>query len=365
MIKKRVKSLKYRMKSLLSKKNIATVVRAIAAAAAARTIKSYMDNKNNNPAGENKRPLPAAQAARQKNIAHKTFKRRAVKHGTLTRVKTHLQRNYESRRKASGGVFDGEVKNSAAENKPAQNAAAAPRDKQQPHNTQRRHKQGAGHKLASAAADLVGDSVITLVLWLLFSLGVFGACAYFMFIFAVSGRDFPLWYVVFLGFFIFTINAFFAVFYGILMACLCIIKKFSQSVGGLAREAVTRVKSSIESKVNNAADAVSSGQIMHIVKQSFEDLILNVRQYAARTAAGIIGISVLTGIIFIAKRIAVRSAAKINNKAEFFTFMSAKASLILALLLNLNLFARIGLWIGGVAGLTVVLAQILIIFLIK
>jgi hypothetical protein len=149
------------------------------------------------------------------------------------------------------------------------------------------------------------------------------------------------------------------------MAFLYTVKSFSDSMGSLVREAINRIKSSIESRIGNAAEAISHHEVTQVITQIFTELSQNIRQYAARTAAGIITIAVLSGVIYIAKNILLRGVNKIKNKADFFALLSARSALVLAVILNLSFFAKLAIWFGYLAGIIIILTQALIIFLLR
>ena len=143
------------------------------------------------------------------------------------------------------------------------------------------------------------------------------------------------------------------------MALLYTILSVSSSLGDSVKKIVLRVKNSIESKVDKFADNLEQSSLVETIKRTFEDLSKNVRKYAAKTFAGVFIIACLGGILFVAKNIMVKSFKKVRNKAEFFTKLSIRFSLLIAIILNLRLFAKIMLVIGYLVGILLILSQYL------
>lgn len=241
-------------------------------------------------------------------------------------------------------------------------ATAAPQQKQlvkiSPKNI--RHQQNIGHKLINTFTSLIGRTIRNFILWTFLSTAFFLAGAYFVF-FSAVGRGLPLWYLVLLGIILFSVYTAFGFIYGAAMATLYTLKSFSGSVGELVREAVNRVKNTIEGRLDNIAENITHGDAADIVKQVFADLSRNVRQYAARTFAGVIAISALTGVLFLAKSMVMRGLHRIKNKADFIALLSARASLAIAVILNLKLFAKSAITVGWLIGLLAVATQVIII----
>jgi len=180
---------------------------------------------------------------------------------------------------------------------------------------------------------------------------------------AIAGKNFPLWYVIFLGVVVFGASALFGLFYGLFMGFLLTVRGFGADMAHLVKDGVNRVKNSIEARagagLSGAADAAE------IITHVFSDLGRNIRQYAAHTAAGFLTFAIISGALFIAKNIIMRGIKKIKNKADFFTMLSARASLILAIVLNLKLFAKIALCFGALLGIAAAMAQIIIVYLVR
>jgi hypothetical protein len=191
-------------------------------------------------------------------------------------------------------------------------------------------------------------------------MGVLLTGSYIIFKEFFIGMAYPLWYLILMGFIFFGIYGFLGFFYGLMMAFLHTILSVSSSLGDIIRKTVLRVKNSIESKVDKFADKLEQNSLLETIKRTFEDISKNVRKYAAKTAAGVIVIAFLGGILFVIKNIMVRSFKKVQNKAEFFAKMSIRFSLLLAIVLNLKLFTKIALAAGYLIGILLVLSQFVI-----
>lgn len=220
-------------------------------------------------------------------------------------------------------------------------------------------------KMVSTISGLIGKSLKVIIPWIILSTLIFTAGAYFIFNAAVETRQMPVWYTVLLCLLIFGIYGLFGFIYGVTMALLYSVKIFSESFGAIIKETVNRVKSSIESKLDNISETLSQNDIASVVKQTFAELSYNIRKYAAPTAAGFFAVAALAGALFVARKAFLTSIRKVKNRAEFFTLLSARVTLALAVILNLALFSRVAVAVGYLIGLIAVLSQIIVFILIK
>ncbi len=214
--------------------------------------------------------------------------------------------------------------------------------------------------LVNICQKLVKKGLLLIIFWVFLSMGVLLTGSYIIFKEFFIGMAYPLWYLILMGFIFFGIYGFLGFFYGLMMAFLHTILSVSSSLGDIIRKTVLRVKNSIESKVDKFADKLEQNSLLETIKRTFEDISKNVRKYAAKTAAGVIVIAFLGGILFVIKNIMVRSFKKVQNKAEFFAKMSIRFSLLLAIVLNLKLFTKIALAAGYLIGILLVLSQFVI-----
>lgn len=223
-----------------------------------------------------------------------------------------------------------------------------------------RHHSSVAEVLVSTFQKLIKKSLLLLIPWILLSMGVLLTGSYIIFKEFFIGMAYPWWYLCLIALLLFGIYGIIGFAYGLMMALLHTVLSVSSSLGETIRKTVLRVKNSIESKVDKFADNLEQNNLLETIKRTFEDISKNIRQYAAKTAAGILVIACLGGILFVIKNIMVKSFKKVQNKAEFFTKMSIRFSLILAVILNLKLFAKIALVIGYFLGIFLVLSQYLI-----
>ncbi len=220
-------------------------------------------------------------------------------------------------------------------------------------------------KMVSSISGLIGKSLKVIIPWIILSTLVFSAGAYFIFNAAVEAHPMPFWYTALLCLFIFGVYGLFGLIFGISMALLYSVKIFSESFSAVIKETVNRVKSSIESKLDNISETLSQNDIASVVKQTFAELSYNVRKYAAPTAAGFFAVAALAGILFFARKAFLKSISKVKNRAEFFAVLSARVTLALAVILNLALFSRVAVAVGYLIGLIVILSQVIAFILIK
>ncbi len=220
----------------------------------------------------------------------------------------------------------------------------------------------AGEKLVDNISSLISHSIKNFVFCIFVSVSLFCVGGYFMFERGFLAWGYSLWFLILAGCFIFGASALFGLIYGVAMAALYTVKSFSQNIGALVRETVNRVKNSIESKIDNVEGSISRSEVIGVIKQAFEELVQNIKRYARRTAAGVLAVGILGGAIYLARNFLIKSAVKIKNKAEFFTLLSARTALILAVILNLTFFAKLGIFIGYLLGIMLLMAQFLIAF---
>ena len=214
--------------------------------------------------------------------------------------------------------------------------------------------------LVSTFQKLIKKSLLLLIPWIVVSMGILLTGSYIIYKEFFIGMAYPLWYLILIAFLLFGIYGFIGFAYGLMMALLHTVLSVSSSLGDTIRKTVLRIKNSIESKVDKFADNLEQNNLLTTIKSTFEDISKNIRQYAAKTAAGVLVIACLGGVLFVIKNMMVKSFKKVQNKAEFFTKMSIRFSLILAIILNLKLFAKLALIFGYLVGIFLVLSQYLI-----
>lgn len=222
------------------------------------------------------------------------------------------------------------------------------------------HHSSVAEVLVDTFQKLIKKSLLLLIPWILLSMGVLLTGSYIIFKEFFIGMAYPWWYLTLIALLLFGTYGIIGFIYGLTMALLHTVLSVSTSLGDTIKKTVLRIKNSIESKVDKFADNLEQNNLLGTIKRTFEDISKNIRKYAAKTAAGVLVIACLGGILFIIKNITVKSFKKVQNKAEFFAKMSIRFSLLLAIILNLKLFAKITLLIGYLVGILLVLSQYLI-----
>lgn len=223
-----------------------------------------------------------------------------------------------------------------------------------------RHQSSVAEVLVDVFQKLIKKSLLLLIFWIVLSMGVLMTGSYIIFKEFFIGMAYPWWYLALVALLLFGLYGIIGFAYGFIMALLHTILSISTSLGETIKKTVLRVKNSIESKVDKFTDNWEQSNLVAMIKNTFEDISKNIRKYAAKTFAGVLVISCLGGILFLIKNITVRSFKKVQNKAEFFTKMSIRFSLLLAVILNLKLFTKIALIIGYLVGIFLVLSQYLL-----
>ena len=225
---------------------------------------------------------------------------------------------------------------------------------------QPRHHSSVAEVLVAAFQKLITKSLLLLVFWILLSVGLLLTGSYIIFKEFFIGMAYPWWYLTLIALLLFGLYGIIGFVYGFIMALLHAVLSISSSLGETIRKTVLRVKNSIESKVDKFADSLEQNNVVLMIKSTFEDISKNIRKHAAKTFIGVLVMSCLGGILFLIKNITVRSFKKVQNKADFFAKMSIRFSLLLAIILNLKLFAKIAIAIGYLIGLLLILSQYLI-----
>ena len=211
--------------------------------------------------------------------------------------------------------------------------------------------------LVNTFQKLIKKSLLLLIPWILLSMGVLLTGSYIIFKEFFIGMAYPWWYLILIAFLLFGFYGIIGFLYGLIMALLYTVLSISTSLGETIRKTILRVKNSLESKVDKFADNLEQNNLIQIIKSTFEDISKNIRKYVAKTAAGVFIVACLGGILFVIKNVVVKSFKKVSNKAEFFTKMSVRFSLLLAIVLNLRLFAKLAIAVGYLIGILLVLSQ--------
>ncbi len=231
--------------------------------------------------------------------------------------------------------------------------------KYHPHNTP------VAEVLVDICHKLIKKSIFLLIPWVILSSGILIAGSYIIFKEYFIGMAYPFWYLALVFILLFGIYGCAGLVYGLTMALLHTVLSVSSTLGEIIRKTVLRIKNSLESKVDKFADSLEQKNLLDIIKKTFEDISRNIRQYAAKTAVGVLVIAFLGGILFLIKNIVVRSFKKVQNKAEFFTKMSIRFTLLAAVLLNLRFFTKIALVLGYLVGILLILSQVLLWYIMQ
>lgn len=225
---------------------------------------------------------------------------------------------------------------------------------------QPRHNSPIAEVLVNACQNLIKKGFFLVIFWVVLSMGVLLTGSYIIFKEFFLGMAYPWWLLTLVALFLFGGYGIAGFVYGVIMAFLHTVLSISSSLADTIRKTVLRVKNSIESKVDKFADNLEQNNLLATIKKTFEDISKNIRKYAAKTAAGVLVIACLGGLLFVIKNIMVKSFKKVQNKAEFFTKMSIRFSLLLAIILNLKLFTKITLIVGYLVGIFLILSQFVI-----
>jgi ABC-type multidrug transport system fused ATPase/permease subunit len=226
------------------------------------------------------------------------------------------------------------------------------------------HKQNYNNeqKMAQDFTKMLSKSIKIMIPWLIIPTIIFLIGAYFVFETVVFSYYTPLWFKIVFGIITFGFFLLAGILYGLFMGFVASLKVFSQNFGLLIRQAMNSLKNSIESKINSLSfDMFSKKELSNLISQTFSDFNYKIRKYAQKTALGFVAIGIISSILFFARHFIVRSLGVIKNKADAFALISARTSLIVAVILNLTLFTKIVLWLGTFLGVGILLLQALFV----
>lgn len=232
------------------------------------------------------------------------------------------------------------------------------------------HHKGQGRsqeqKLAQDMTKMLSASIKIMIPWLIIPTIIFVIGAYFIFEVVALSYYTPLWFKIIFGIINFTLFILIGLIYGLFMGFIGSLKVFSQNFGLLIRQSMNSLKNSLEDRINNISfSRFSKKELSNLIKQTFTDFNDNIKKYAQKTALGFMAIGIISSVLFFARHFIIKSLGIIKNKADAFALISARTSLIIAIVLNLTLFTKIILWIGTFLGIGIVLLQTLLVLYLR
>ena len=264
-----------------------------------------------------------------------------------------------------------EQKNNAKKIKSEDNKALAPIQKEKKTSSvkrffHRRHYYKKSHpqeeKVAKDFTNMLSKSVKIMLPWLIIPTVIFLVGAYFVFDVIISSYNNPLWFKIVFGIINFGFFLVLGLVYGLFMGFVASLKEFAQHFGLLIRQAMNSLKGAIENRINSLSfEMFSKKELSGLISQVFSDFNYKIKKYAQKTALGFIAIGIISSVLFFARHFIVRSIGVIKNKADAFALISARTSLLVAIVLNLTLFTRIVLWLGVFLGIGILLLQALFV----
>ncbi len=217
-------------------------------------------------------------------------------------------------------------------------------------------------KVAKDFTNILSKSAKIMIPWMIIPTILFLIGAYGVFDAVVFCAPTPLWFKIVFGIINFGFFLVLGLFYGLFMGMVASLKVFSQHFGMLLRQAVNSLKGSIENRINSLSfEMFSKKELSNIIRQTFADFNYKIKKYAQKTALGFVAIGIISSVLFFARHFIVRSVGIIKNKADAFALISARTSLLVAIVLNLTLFTKIVLWLGIFLGIGILLLQALFV----
>lgn len=215
-------------------------------------------------------------------------------------------------------------------------------------------------KFAQDFTNMLSKSVKIMLPYLIIPTILFLVGAYFIFTVIAYNYYTPLWFKIIFGIINFSFFLGLGLLYGFIMGMTASLKVFSQNFGLMIKQAMSSLKTSIENRINNLSfEMFSKKELSKAISQAFDDYSYKIRKYAQKTALGIFAIGIISTILFFARHFIVRSLGVIKNKADAFAIISARTSLLVAVILNLTLFTKVILWIGIFVGISILITQAL------
>ncbi len=264
-----------------------------------------------------------------------------------------------------------EEKNKTKKVKTEENTALAPVQEQKKSSAVKRffrkkhfykRTQTKEEKVAKDFTTMLSKSIKVIIPWLIVPTILFLIGAYFVFDKVVFCAPTPLWFKIIFGIINFAFFLTLGIIYGLFMGFVASLKVFSEHFGLLIRQAVNSLKGSIENKINSLSfEMFSKKELSNVIQQTFADFNYKIRKYAQKTALGFVAIGIFSSILFFARHFIVRSIGVIKNKADAFALISARTSLLVAIVLNLTLFTKIVLWLGVFLSIVILLLQALFV----
>lgn len=222
------------------------------------------------------------------------------------------------------------------------------------------HRHSKEQKFAQDFTNILSKSVKIMLPYMIIPTILFLIGAYFIFTVVAYNYATPLWFKIIFGIIHFGFFIVLGLIYGFLMGMMASLKVFSQHFSLLIRQAVNSLKTSIENRINNLSfEMFSKKELSNLISQAFSDYSYKIRKYAQKTALGIAAIGIISTILFFARHFIVRSLGIIKNKADAFAIISARTTLLVAIILNLTFFTKILLWIGIFIGVGILMVQAL------
>ena len=217
-------------------------------------------------------------------------------------------------------------------------------------------------QVAKNLTNMLSKSIKIMLPWLIIPTIIFLIGAYFIFDTIISSYYTPLWFKIVFGIINFTFFLILGSIYGFFMGLIASLKVFSQNFGLLIRQAMNSLKGTIENKINSLSfEMFSKKELSNLISQTFADFNYKIKKYAQKTALGFAAIGIISAVLFFARHFIVRSIGVIKNKADAFALISARTSLLVAVVLNLTLFTKIVLWLGVFLGIGILLLQALFV----
>ena len=229
-----------------------------------------------------------------------------------------------------------------------------------------KHTQTKEEKVAKDITNMFSKSIKIMIPWLLIPTIIFLVGAYFVFDAIISSYKTPLWFKIVFGIVNFGFFLFLGCVYGLFMGFIASLKVFSQNFSAIIRQALNSLKKSIENKINSLSfEMFSKKELSNLIGQTFADFNYKIKKYAQKTALGFVAIAIISSILFFARHFIVRSVGVIKNKTEAFALISARTSLLVAIVLNLTLFTKIVLWLGVFLGIGILMLQAIFVLYVS
>ena len=225
------------------------------------------------------------------------------------------------------------------------------------------NSQGLFYQALGSLANALQTGFLPHLLW---GLGLFLLTTYTSYFFLFRSFQFPSAIENFLLIVFFLICGFAALFYGILLATAAAFYRISSDLEDFIEGVFDLVKSAVNAKIETMTDGIAKEQAKVVVRDSVGEVMQLFRSYDMRSFPRWLALVFLGGLTFVLRSVLVARIVKVaGTTVNFGKLFAGRATLLGAVFLNLKLFSLLFLWLLYVLGGSVLLFNLIFVFLWK